>query len=134
MIKDNGFSVKIKCEIKIDSPDVILAKRHLEHGGLAMQTFQEQIYERSEPYTPKDTGRLIKTAKRDAYRGLIMYAPSGKNGYVYAYRVWNPLNSFNFQQKDGSIKRGNDWFNRMWIDHGDDIKKEVAKVIGGTAK
>lgn len=118
-----------KCTVKIDTPKTILAKRKLNPGGEAARTLQGQIHIKAEPYTPRDTGNLIRTVQFNPFMGIMIYSAHNK-GFIYAYRVWNPSNDFNFQ-KNGSSKRGNNWIVRMWIDHGSSILKSVADVTGG---
>ena len=118
-----------KCTVKMDAPKTILAKRNLNPGGEAVKTLQKEIHAKAEPYTPKDTGNLIQTVLFNPFIGVLIYSASNR-GFIYASRVLNPANNFNFQQ-NGSGKRGNNWIVRMWIDQKADILKSVAKVAGG---
>lgn len=107
-----------KVNINIDPTDKILLKRNLNMNGKAQQFFTSEVARLSDAYVPMDTGTLKNTRKLDINK--ITYVQP------YAKRQWS--------KNKGKGLRGKEWCLRMWANRGKEIKKSVAKLIGGHVK
>lgn len=88
----------------------------------AQEFIDSEVLRRSDPYTPKRTGALIRSGILGTTIG------SGEVRYVAPYSrrlYYNPQYHFN-----GAPKRGAKWFERMKIDHKDAILRGAGKLAG----
>ena len=97
-------------------------QRKTRHMMTAQEFVDSEVLRRSDSYTPKRTGALIRSGILGTTIG------SGEVRYVapYARRLYyNPQDHFY-----GAPKRGAKWFERMKIDHKDAILRGAGKLAG----
>lgn len=114
--------MELKVKMQIKKINVLLAGRGLEQRGKVQQFIDSEVLRKTDPYVPMDTGTLKSSGTRHTKIG------SGNVVYKtpYARRLYyNP--QYNFQ---GAPQRGGKWFERMKINHKDDILRGAAKVAG----
>jgi hypothetical protein len=98
-------------------------RRTLRNVQKAHEYLDNQVVKRTEPYTPKITGTLIKSSQStQAGKGKIIWsAPYAKDVYYRAGAIGRP---------SGAL-RGYRWFDRMMVDQGAVIIKNTKKIAGG---
>ena len=100
----------------------IIEKRGLEHSGKVQQFIDSEVLRRCQPYTPMDTGELIRSGIRNTQIG------SGEVIYDTPYaRRWY----YRDAQFQGAPKRGTYWFERMKQDGGKDAILRGVKCMTG---
>lgn len=114
------------CEFKHNPLSAILSKRGLEEGGTVQKFVDNAVLHYCDPYTPKDSGDLIKSGERGTVLG------SGKVTYNTPYAREQYYNTADTRSYDP--QRGGQWFERMKADHKEDILHGAAKKAGGKAK
>lgn len=139
----------ITCRLELAELQTILAKRGLEAKGRVQSYIDSAVLRYCDPYTPKDTGKLIQSGVIGTIVGsgrVIYNAPYAK--YLYYGRVMIGQNSRSPWARagerkivtdrpihyNGGAKRGSYWFERMKADHRPDILREAAKIAGGRAE
>lgn len=108
------FFKKIIC----NAEDVI-RKHHLEEQGRVQKYIDSEAIRLMEQYTPFDTGTLIKSVQVQSKIGsgkLVQRTPYARRWYYTPARF------------NGAPMRGNRWFEKMKINHKDDILKGAKRV------
>lgn len=116
------MSSSIKYSFKMKSTDEILEKRGLEENGEVQQIIDSEVLRRCEPYVPLDQGVLINSGTQHTEIG------SG------AVKYQTPYARPQYYGNKSRSGRGGLWFERMKIDHKDDILKMAAECSGGKIK
>lgn len=97
-----------------------ITQRGLQENGRVQKFVDSEVIRRCDPYTPMDTGYLKGSAPKIGTKigsGEVIYnAPYAKRQYY---------------TNKGSGMRGGKWFERMKIDHKDDILKGARAIAGG---
>lgn len=109
--------------LRMDDTEKILARRGLQAGGPAALFFASELARLTDPYVPMRTGTLKRT---------ITIAP-GRLTYRqhYAYENYMHNAGMGLQGIKRGGKRGPQWAKRSWTDHGPQIVRGVAKLVGG---
>lgn len=109
--------MNVRTRILIHSIQRSIARRGLQVGGRVQKFIDSEVIRLSDPYTPMYTGYLKNNAPRLGTRigsGKVVYkAPYAKRQY-YTNR--------------GRGMRGAKWFERMKIDHLDDILRGAQQI------
>lgn len=105
----------------------ILKARNLESGGKVQKVIDSEVLRRSDPYVPFRSGALKESGilATKIGSGLVVYSA------IYADKQF-----YNNQGtgKQGTAKgglRGKYWFNRMMVDHKQNIIKTANEAAGG---
>lgn len=138
--------------INIDSPDSILAKHGLTPGGYVQKFLMNEVIRMSDPFVPfGDTGILKNTIVRSPdgtwyehispysryhWYGKLMVDPIYNVGAFYSpeYGFWSrpgvqkKLTDIDLNYR-GAPQRGPMWTERMWAQYGDQICKNVERMI-----
>lgn len=104
----------------------ILSCRGLESRGTVQKHIDSEVLRYCSPYVPIKTGTLRRsgTDSTDIGSGEVVYnTPYARQQYYNTSesRPYSPL-------------AGAKWFERMKIDHKDDILRSAAKIAGGKVK
>ena len=138
--------MNITCRLELEDLNIILAKRGLEARGKVQCYIDSAVLRYCDPYTPKDTGKLIQSGvigtivgsgkviynapyARFQYYGKVMVSPS--TGSPWAKAGERKVLTSRPLQYTGGAKRGSYWFERMKADHRADILREAAAIAGG---
>lgn len=118
------MSLSLNTRMLIHDMKKSLKRRGLEENGEVQKFIDTEVIRLSEPYTPFDSGYLKNDApklKTQIGSGLIKYAaPYAKKQY------------YENSGRSGG-RRGKLWFQRMKVDHKDDILRGAATIAGGKA-
>lgn len=116
--------------VYINDTAEILRKRGLNKGGAVQKFIDSECLRRMDPYTPFQTGMLIRSATIHTVVG------SGKihQETPYARKQYYENSGHGLQGTAGGGKRGRLWFARMKEAHGGDILRGAARIAGGQAK
>ena len=104
----------------------ILANHGLNNGGRVQKFIDSEVLRRSDKYTPKRTGELIRSGTRGTVIGsgrIIYTAPYAKNQHDH-----NAGRGMQGTARGGH--RGKQWFFRMKADHREAILQGAAAIAG----
>ena len=109
-------------EIKINPMEQLLKARGLENGGAVQKFVDSEVLRLTSPYVPFKTGNLDRSGTLGTKIG------SGEVNYIapYAKKQYQTATSRSYDQQ-----RGGQFFERMKIDHGDEILRGAKKRSGG---
>lgn len=141
--------MQINAKFELNELNKIIAKRGLEEKGRVQKYIDSAVLRYCDPYTPKDTGQLIKSGiigtkigsgkvvynapyARFLYYGRVMISPT--TGSPWAKNGERKTTTSREMSYFGAPKRGSFWLERMKADHKQDILREAAEVAGGRAK
>lgn len=110
-------------EVKINSTEELLKARSLENKGKVQKFVDSEVLRLSSPYVPFQTGALEHSGILGTNIGsgeVIYNAPYAADQYykTSTSRSYDP-------------QRGAKWFERMKIDHKDEILRGAKKISGG---
>lgn len=94
----------------------------------AQKYVDSEVIRRCEPFTPMDTGMLIKSATLGTVIG------SGTVKYIAPYSRWQYYMKNRKKESQTGPLRGSFWFERMKELHKDSILAEAAIIAGGGSK
>ena len=116
------MSSSVDCKLKMNSTNKILEKRGLDKKGKVQQIIDSEVLRRCEPYVPLDSGMLVNsgTLHTEIGSGTVKYQTPYARPQYYGNK--------------SRTGRGGLWFERMKIDHKEDILKMAAECSGGEAK
>ena len=128
------MSMSFSGRLELSDIDYIIRKRGLNNRGSVQYLIDSEVIRLSDPYVPFLSGTLKASAKAHTFIG------SGDVRYIAEdpkYHV--PYSRINYYRNAGNGiegtahggKRGKLWFERMKIDHKDEILRAAAKKAGG---
>lgn len=125
-------------EFHMDDIRTILARRGLEAGGRVQRYIDSEVLRLSAPYVPHDVGTLEKSGDlaTDIGSGVVEWnTPYARYQYYGKVMVGSPPKRVTNTPLTyhGGGKRGKLWFERMKLDHKDDILRGAASMVGGKA-
>lgn len=137
-----NFNVKVDVDINTKK---IMQQRGLGGDHRARVYLAEQIYTQSEPYTPMQTGMLVRQAvvAKDGstltytapYAHYQWYGKVMGPNYTNGDRFWSGKAPKKYTGKDldysGGPMRGPHWVERMLADKSKEIASSLKKYIGG---
>ena len=146
-------------QIKVNFPgaEEILKRRGLDKGGRVQRFFTVRVMTASDKYCPFRSGTLVHSARISAdgcgieydqpyaryhwYGKLMVDKITGKGSF------YNPKTGRHFSrpgvQKEltnrdmnyrGAPLRGSRWVERMWIDRGETICRDIEKYMNGAGQ
>ncbi|WMI81843.1 minor capsid protein [Anaerotignum sp. MB30-C6] len=118
-------------------------RKGLGEGGVIQKYIDSEVIKHCAPYAPFETGQMQKSATlgtvigsgeivynspyaKFLYYGKVMVSPS--TGSPWAKKGERKNLTQKPLQYNGAPKRGAYWFERMKVDHGDAILKEVERL------
>lgn len=109
----------------------ILKEKGLTEYGDVQKSIDYDVVKFCDDYVPYLTGKLKASPYEfDLGSGLVIYSAVGEDGYNYAeYQYYLITAPENYSNQNGL--RGNHWFDRMKVDHIEDIIRNAQKVIDG---
>ena len=113
-------------KFRLNSFKKILSRRGLEKKGTVQKHIDSETLRYSDPYVPINTG-LLRQSGTD-------YTDIGSGEVVYNTLYARPQYYKTSESRPYSPLAGAKWFERMKIDHKDDILRSTAKVAGGKIK
>ena len=136
-------------KVTLDDLETILKRRGLEERGRVQRYIDSEVIRYSEPYTPRRLGALSRSAKtgtvegsgevvwndikaRFQYYGKLMVSPT--TGSSWAKKNEKKVLTDRDLEYHGGGMRGKMWFERMKLDHKDDIIRGAAEIAGGKPK
>jgi len=120
------MSMSFSGRLELSDIDYIIKKRGLNNRGSVQYLIDSEVIRLSDPYVPMLSGTM-KDAKRHTFIGSgdVRY----KTPYAPRQYYSNAGNGIEGTAHGG--KRGKLWFERMKIDHKDEILRAAAKKAGG---
>lgn len=122
--------------VTIDPLDQILSRRHLQPGGRVQMFIDNEVLKLSEQYLPFQTGDLRNSGLHGTALGSgeVQYK-SPKARYLYYGKVMVGRAPKRLTSADltyhGAPQRGAKWFERMKVNHLDQILTGAGKMAGG---
>ena len=109
--------------VKMKSAEEIIEARGLNKNGSVQKYVDSEVLRLSSPYVPFQTGMLDKSGilGTDVGSGEVNYIAPYAAAQYYRTSVSRPYDS----------QRGAKWFERMKIDHKDEILRGAKKISGG---
>ena len=129
----------MRFRFEMDRVQDILKRRGLEKRGEVQKFIDTEVLRYSAPYTPFDTGSLMRSSQTatDAGSGEVVWnTPYARYQYYGKVMVGLPpkqVTDIDLKYQGGG-RRGAFWFERMKADHREDILRGAAKIAGGKAK
>ncbi len=127
------MSMNFSGRLELSDIDYIIRKRGLNNRGSVQYLIDSEVIRLSDPYVPFLSGTL-KDAKRHTFIGsgdVRYYAEVPKYGTPYAkINYYRNAGNGNEGTAHGG-KRGKLWFERMKIDHKQEILNAAARKAGG---
>lgn len=114
--------MKYDVEVKINIEPAV--KRIRSNISKAQKHLDEAVLKESEPYTPKLTGRLIRSSVENTETGggsVVWKTPYARIRYYTPGKIGSQTGP----------RRGFRWVDRMLVDHGPRIIAETKKIGGG---
>ena len=117
--------------LKVDITANINADRMLDKSKIdkGQKQFVHLVATKSDEYVPFLTGRLKGSVKEN--KKSIKYKPMNGGTKAYASVQFNHNAGLGREGYNRGGRRGDHWHERMWIDHKNDIVREIANIIGG---
>lgn len=115
------FMSNISVQFKMDKISDILGRRGLETKGRVQQFIDSEVLRRSSPYVPHLSGTLEESGPLSTDIG---------SGEVSWNTPYAGKQYYNNGGRSGGL-RGKLWFERMKVDHLDNIVDGAAKIVGG---
>lgn len=108
---------------KIKPTDKLLSDRGLSNKGRVQQFVDSEVLRLTAPYIPFKTGMLIKSGTLGTVVG------TGEVNYIAPYAAKQNQTA---TSRSYDAQRGGQFFERMKIDHRDEILRGAKKRSGGT--
>ena len=101
----------------------------IEPYGDVQKSIDNDVVKFCDDYTPYLTGKLKASPYNfDLGSGEVIYSAIADDGFDYAeYQYFLITAPENYSNQNGL--RGNQWFNRMKVDHTEDIIRNAQKII-----
>lgn len=112
--------------LQLKTNDEIIRNHGIGKGDRVQKFIDSEVLRRSDKYTPKQTGEMIRSGTRGTVIGMgkvIYTAPYAKSQYQH-----NRGRGMQGTARGGL--RGRLWFERMKADHKDAILQGAARIAG----